>query len=137
MLGSFYLVESSLPGCTDDKTFSARSISSSIEFYETDSGEDFTSINPTINTFQKSSIHSTLATLTTSSYSDSSISTSSAPRVANIGADSSCKKDGTEILTLKDSILKDFSNRIGSIVANRQFQFDGPTPQAGAIIAVG
>lgn len=33
-------------------------------------------------------------------------------------------------LTLKDGILKDKEGRIGSIVANFQFQFDGPEPQA-------
>ncbi|KAI0461315.1 hypothetical protein LJB42_000982 [Komagataella kurtzmanii] len=40
-------------------------------------------------------------------------------------------------LTLKDSILLDLQGRVGSIVANRQFQFDGPPPQAGTIYAVG
>ncbi|ANZ75297.1 BA75_02992T0 [Komagataella pastoris] len=40
-------------------------------------------------------------------------------------------------LTLKDSILLDLHGRVGSIVANRQFQFDGPPPQAGTIYAVG
>ncbi|CCH40977.1 putative secreted protein [Wickerhamomyces ciferrii] len=49
----------------------------------------------------------------------------------------SCKSDGSLALTLKDSILTDSAGRIGSIVANRQFQFDGPPPQAGAIYAAG
>lgn len=49
----------------------------------------------------------------------------------------SCKVDGTLSMTLKDSILTDSKGRIGSIVANRQFQFDGPPPQAGAIYAAG
>ncbi|GME99078.1 unnamed protein product [[Candida] boidinii] len=40
-------------------------------------------------------------------------------------------------MTLEDGILKDSKGRIGSIVANRQFQFDGPPPQAGAIYAAG
>ena len=40
-------------------------------------------------------------------------------------------------MTLKDSILTDIKGRIGSIVANRQFQFDGPPPQAGALYAAG
>ncbi|KAF2272668.1 uncharacterized protein EI97DRAFT_366146, partial [Westerdykella ornata] len=39
-------------------------------------------------------------------------------------------------LTLTDGILRDPSNRTGSIVANYQFQFDGP-PQAGAIYTGG
>ncbi len=40
-------------------------------------------------------------------------------------------------MTLKDGVLTDARGRIGSIVANRQFQFDGPPPQAGAIYAAG
>ncbi|KAH3900946.1 uncharacterized protein SCDLUD_002408 [Saccharomycodes ludwigii] len=47
-----------------------------------------------------------------------------------------CKTNGTLSMTLNDGILKDSKDRIGSIVANRQFQFDGP-PQAGAIYAKG
>ena len=38
---------------------------------------------------------------------------------------------------MKDGVLTDIKGRIGSIVANRQFQFDGPPPQAGAIYAGG
>ncbi|GMF57018.1 unnamed protein product [[Candida] boidinii] len=48
-----------------------------------------------------------------------------------------CKADGALAMTLEDGILKDSQGRIGSIVANRQFQFDGPPPQAGAIYAAG
>ncbi len=40
-------------------------------------------------------------------------------------------------MNLKGGILTDGKGRIGSIVANRQFQFDGPPPQAGAIYAAG
>ncbi|SCU87540.1 LADA_0E04610g1_1 [Lachancea dasiensis] len=49
----------------------------------------------------------------------------------------SCKADGSLSMTLEKSVLKDSKGRIGSIVANRQFQFDGPPPQAGAIYAAG
>ncbi|KAK5782243.1 uncharacterized protein PWA37_005238 [Arxiozyma heterogenica] len=49
----------------------------------------------------------------------------------------SCSNDGTLQLTLHKGILTDEKGRIGSIVSNRQFQFDGPTPQAGAIYAAG
>ncbi|ODV73177.1 uncharacterized protein CYBJADRAFT_190209 [Cyberlindnera jadinii NRRL Y-1542] len=49
----------------------------------------------------------------------------------------SCKTDGTLQMSLEDSILYDSHGRVGSIVANRQFQFDGPPPQAGAIYAAG
>ncbi|AAS52574.1 AEL111Cp [Eremothecium gossypii ATCC 10895] len=49
----------------------------------------------------------------------------------------SCRSEGTLELTLKDGVLYDGAGRIGAIVANRQFQFDGPPPQAGAIYAKG
>ncbi|VEU19395.1 DEKNAAC100707 [Brettanomyces naardenensis] len=48
-----------------------------------------------------------------------------------------CQSADALSLTLTDSILTDAKGRIGSIVANRQFQFDGPPPQAGAIYAAG
>ncbi|QLL31493.1 hypothetical protein HG536_0B03560 [Torulaspora globosa] len=50
---------------------------------------------------------------------------------------SSCKNSGTLTVQLKGGVLTDGKGRIGSIVANRQFQFDGPPPQAGAIYAAG
>ena len=40
-------------------------------------------------------------------------------------------------MVLNKGILTDSKGRIGSIVANQQFQFDGPPPQAGAIYAAG
>ncbi|CCF59084.1 hypothetical protein KAFR_0G00510 [Kazachstania africana CBS 2517] len=49
----------------------------------------------------------------------------------------SCKTSGTLAMSLDGSILTDAKGRVGSIVANRQFQFDGPPPQAGAIYAAG
>ncbi|CAL9731661.1 cell wall mannoprotein Cis3p [Monosporozyma unispora] len=75
----------------------------------------------------------------------SSIVTSSASKTSSVCNASatiapkqdSCKNDGTLQLTLKDGLLTDSKNRVGSIVSNRQFQFDGPTPQAGAIYAAG
>ncbi|CAL9736212.1 cell wall protein Pir5p [Monosporozyma servazzii] len=48
-----------------------------------------------------------------------------------------CKTDGILQLNLQNGVLTDHSGRIGSIVSNRQFQFDGPPPQAGAIYAGG
>ncbi|KAL5407296.1 hypothetical protein PMIN03_007278 [Paraphaeosphaeria minitans] len=44
--------------------------------------------------------------------------------------------NGSLYLTLVDGVLKDGFNRIGSVVANHQLQFDGP-PQAGAIYTGG
>lgn len=49
----------------------------------------------------------------------------------------SCATSKTLVLTLKNSILRDAINRIGSIVADRQFQFDGPPPQHGTLYASG
>ncbi|CDK28385.1 unnamed protein product [Kuraishia capsulata CBS 1993] len=72
------------------------------------------------------------ATSTSSSAAASSSSSSSDP-VTQV----SCKSDGALSLTLSGSILTDGKGRVGSIVANRQFQFDGPPPQAGAIYAAG
>ncbi|CCH45158.1 putative secreted protein [Wickerhamomyces ciferrii] len=47
------------------------------------------------------------------------------------------KQDGTLSIKLEKSVLQDSNGRIGSIVSNRQFQFDGPPPQEGAIYAAG
>lgn len=70
--------------------------------------------------------------------SSASKSSSTASTASNDTVDTvACKVDGTLQLTLEKSILKDSKGRIGSIVANRQFQFDGPPPQAGAIYAAG
>ncbi|KAG7877796.1 hypothetical protein KL905_001062 [Ogataea polymorpha] len=49
----------------------------------------------------------------------------------------SCWNENALSMTLNGTILTDSQGRIGSIVANRQFQFDGPPPQAGAIYAAG
>lgn len=49
----------------------------------------------------------------------------------------SCKAEHQLSMTLKDSVLTDSLGRIGAIVSNRQFQFDGPPPQAGTIYAAG
>ncbi len=49
----------------------------------------------------------------------------------------SCSSDTALSITLEDSVLRDSHGRIGAIVANRQFQFDGPPPQAGSIYAAG
>lgn len=48
-----------------------------------------------------------------------------------------CKSSESLSLSLNSTVLTDSHGRIGSIVANRQFQFDGPPPQAGAIYAAG
>jgi hypothetical protein len=44
--------------------------------------------------------------------------------------------DGALICNLHNGVLRDANGRTGSVVANRQFQFDGP-PQAGAIYTGG
>ena len=53
------------------------------------------------------------------------------------GAGEACKTENSLTMSLKGGILTDSKGRIGAIVANRQFQFDGPPPQAGSIYAAG
>lgn len=48
-----------------------------------------------------------------------------------------CSSESALSMTLHDSILSDAKGRIGAIVFNRQFQFDGPPPQAGSVLAAG
>ncbi|CAI4045854.1 hypothetical protein SUVZ_11G0550 [Saccharomyces uvarum] len=84
--------------------------------------------NPTSTLAPSSAI-----TSTATSTSASTCKTTTAVSLEN----SSCINDGTLEVTLKGGVLTDSKGRIGSIVANRQFQFDGPTPQAGAIYAAG
>jgi len=49
----------------------------------------------------------------------------------------SCLTENSLSMQLNASVLTDSKGRIGAIVANRQFQFDGPPPQAGSIYAAG
>ncbi|ODV66435.1 hypothetical protein HYPBUDRAFT_110887 [Hyphopichia burtonii NRRL Y-1933] len=48
-----------------------------------------------------------------------------------------CMGSSALSMELKSSVLTDSKGRIGAIVANRQFQFDGPPPQEGSIYAAG
>lgn len=68
-------------------------------------------------------------------------STTSTGSLATSGTDSNlieaCYSDNNLAMTLEGSVLTDSKGRIGAIVANRQFQFDGPPPQAGSIYAAG
>lgn len=64
-------------------------------------------------------------------------SSSSNDSTSDSGFEETCVSADSLTVTLKDGVLKDSKGRIGSIVANRQFQFDGPPPQAGAIYAAG
>ncbi|AET39949.1 uncharacterized protein Ecym_5176 [Eremothecium cymbalariae DBVPG len=75
-------------------------------------------------------------TPSTTTLSSVGSSASSCAPLASVSA-VACKQDGTLQITLKDGVLYDSHGRIGSIVANRQFQFDGPPPQAGTIFAKG
>ncbi|OXB40567.1 hypothetical protein B1J92_M08514g [Nakaseomyces glabratus] len=79
---------------------------------------------------------STTSTLApSSSTSSAATSATSSPNITIVNK--SCKADGTLVMELENGILRDGKGRIGSIVSNRQFQFDGPPPQAGAIYAAG
>lgn len=48
-----------------------------------------------------------------------------------------CVTSDAVTIVLTDGELRDAKGRVGAIVANRQFQFDGPPPQAGTIYAAG
>ena len=65
----------------------------------------------------------------TDSAKSSSDSDSSVPQ--------SCVGTNSLGMQLNGSVLTDEKGRIGAIVSNRQFQFDGPPPQAGSIYAAG
>ena len=51
--------------------------------------------------------------------------------------DTVCDDVAVAALLLRRGVLTDRQGRIGSIVANRQFQFDGPPAQAGAVYTAG
>ncbi|GMM33961.1 hypothetical protein DASC09_012860 [Saccharomycopsis crataegensis] len=130
VLGTTYIVQSTLDNC-EAVVPSTTSEDEITTIYSTYSNYPTTTANST-NAF--TSIYASVSTtLATSTYSSAS---STATGESSTGM-TSCKVKGTLTLTLHDSILVDSSNRIGSIVSNRQFQFDGPTPQAGAIYAAG
>jgi hypothetical protein len=52
------------------------------------------------------------------------------------GAPTSCKGEGSLLVTLQNGILKDSKGGQGYIADNFQFQFDNP-PQAGALVTAG
>ena len=73
-----------------------------------------------------------------SQVSDGQVQATTEAKSANDPVDVvSCNNNSTLSMSLKKGILTDVKGRIGSIVANRQFQFDGPPPQAGALYAAG
>lgn len=94
--------------------------------------QETTSTSETATTLTTSYISSSTSTSDTDD-SDSSDSSDSSDYVTL----ESCKTSSSLAMILEDSILTDAKGRIGSIVANHQFQFDGPPPQAGAIYAKG
>ncbi|GME76104.1 unnamed protein product [Ambrosiozyma monospora] len=96
------------------------------------------------------SLHTETKTLSENAaqLSDGQVQHTSASQSAYPAASSSSKSNSPSVevacysrealsMTLSGGILLDGSGRVGSIVANRQFQFDGPPPQAGAIYAAG
>ena len=53
------------------------------------------------------------------------------------GKSVSCSTPDVAQMSLEDGVLTDARGRIGSVVSNRQFQFDGPPAQAGAVYTGG
>ncbi|KAG0670144.1 hypothetical protein C6P45_002787 [Maudiozyma exigua] len=82
-------------------------------------------------------VQATTKATTTGTASSASKASAATSNASDPVTAQSCKNNGTLSMTLKKGILVDGKGRIGSIVANRQFQFDGPPPQAGAIYAAG
>ncbi|WLF79628.1 beta-1,3-glucan linked protein [Lodderomyces elongisporus] len=88
------------------------------------------------NTVAAESRLPTNATVATSGSSDPVVESDSAePEDTNI--QEACYSSNNLAMTLQDGLLADSKGRVGAIVANRQFQFDGPPPQAGTIYAAG
>ncbi|CEP24388.1 unnamed protein product [Cyberlindnera jadinii] len=83
------------------------------------------------------SISSTSAEESSSSSSSESESATATLAVEDYFKQKSARSSTALAMTLNNTILLDSHGRVGSIVANRQFQFDGPPPQAGAIYAAG
>ncbi|KAK8439195.1 beta-1,3-glucan linked protein [Candidozyma auris] len=83
--------------------------------------------------------HQTTAAAAASQIGDGQVQATDAPAAEHKGgaALQACMADNNLAMTLEKSILRDGSGRVGAIVANRQFQFDGPPPQAGSIYAAG
>lgn len=65
------------------------------------------------------------------------VAAAAATEAPSSGIQQACIGNDNLAMTLKDSILRDGAGRVGAIVSNRQFQFDGPPPQAGSIYAAG
>ncbi|GME90385.1 hypothetical protein B5S31_g1934 [[Candida] boidinii] len=99
--------------------------------------------DPQMTTVSDSTTTSASASASPSASPSSSLATTSATAIPSKRlfkkdvTSQSCMSEGSLAMTIKDSVLTDIKGRIGSIVANRQFQFDGPPPQAGAIYAAG
>ena len=70
-----------------------------------------------------------------SQVSDGQVQATSSPDEATV--EETCYDSDALTIQLKDGELRDSKGRVGAIVANRQFQFDGPPPQAGTIYAAG
>lgn len=51
--------------------------------------------------------------------------------------DETCVASDSLTISIENGQLRDSQGRVGAIVANQQFQFDGPPPQAGTIYAAG
>lgn len=89
---------------------------------------------------QHQTAHNTSTATVASQISDGQIQATGLPADPNAGqsgAGEACLTENSLTMNLKGGILKDSKGRIGAIVANRQFQFDGPPPQAGSIYAAG
>lgn len=94
-------------------------------------------IQATTNTSANTEATATTSTKTGTTETETT-STSTSTSTYSFGElPESCLTESSLAMTLLDSMLTDSSGRIGAIVSNYQFQFDGPPPQAGSIYAAG
>ncbi|GME95868.1 unnamed protein product [Ambrosiozyma monospora] len=124
-------------GGTSTATETAGAVAETTTSSESTEAATTSSTSEAATTSSTSTEASSTSTSSTSSTEASSTSSSSdSSKQANIPSVCS-SSEGAVLVTLKDGILTDSAGRIGSIVANQQFQFDGPPPQAGYIYASG
>lgn len=100
-----------------------------ISFYGNSSSINSTSLNNTASYLNQT--HQ----VNTTSYNSTLVEcTAQLPDFFN---DVSCQTNTTLSVTLENGILRDGSGKIGSIASSHQFQFNGPWPAAGTLLAAG
>lgn len=79
----------------------------------------------------------TSAEIQSAQITDGQIQATASASFDSSGFGQTCAAPNSLQVHLNNGVLTDSQGRIGAIVANRQFQFDGPPPQSGTIYAGG